>query len=121
MKISLVSSHRVASMILKTTTESPMISPIGFTKCPAMRIKIINPLAINRRKYFAITTLWEERCGGVSALCNVRANRWKFVVTSRPPQKIPMPKSKGRSKKPAILVIINKIQLVRVTNVSIRC
>jgi hypothetical protein len=44
-------------MILKTTTDSPIISPTGLTMCPAMRIKIINPLAIKRKKYFAITTL----------------------------------------------------------------
>jgi len=81
----------------------------------------MKPLAIKRIKYFAITTLWEEMCGGASAFFNVRASIWKFVVTSRPPQRIPMAKSKGRSKKPAMLVMVHKIQLVRVTNVSIRC
>jgi hypothetical protein len=38
-------------MMLKTTTESPMMSPTGCTKCPAIRTKIMNPLTMKRRKY----------------------------------------------------------------------
>ena len=61
--------------MLKTTIDRPITNPMGSTIWPAIRIKIINPLAIKRRKYLAMTRLCEDKYGGVRDDRSVRANR----------------------------------------------
>ena len=67
------------------------------------------------------TTRRESRWGGVSTFLSVRYNKWKFIVTIRPPNIMPLAKWGGEIISPTMLATENRIQFVMMTNFKIRC